>query len=90
MERPRRFPSRRATIIGLPLLALAIAGGFMQSTPGGVWLAGMVSRAASSPGMALSIGAIEHPLSSTVVARDIALADGKKVTELPGVAALRR
>ena len=79
MERPRRFPSRRATIIGLPLLALAIAGGFMQSAPGGVWLAGMVSRAASSPDMALSIGAIEHPLSSTVVARDIALADGKGV-----------
>ena len=56
MERPRRFPSRRATIIGLPLLALAIAGGFMQSAPGGVWLAGMVSRAASSPDMALNLG----------------------------------
>ena len=79
MERPRRFFTRRAAILALPALALAIAGGFVQSAPGGVWLAGVASRAASSPDMALSIGAIEHPLSSNIVARDITLADGKGI-----------
>ncbi len=74
---PRGLPWNR--IFAGVGLGLVVSGGvavnYLHSADGAHALAGYISRAASSPGMKVEIGAIEAMLSSNPVMRDIALVD---------------
>lgn len=59
---------------------LVVALGLLANTgAGGRMIAGYVSRSASSPGSALVIRALENPVSSAPVLRDVSIADAKGV-----------
>ena len=73
--RPKRRGRKLAMAAAVPALGLAVAGAWLQTGAGGEFLARTASNAASGPGMAVSIGAIEHPLSPRVVARDVSVSD---------------
>ncbi|MCB1542189.1 MAG: translocation/assembly module TamB domain-containing protein [Rhodoblastus sp.] len=52
---------------------------FANTGAGGAMIAAYVSRAASSPGSVVSIGALDNPVSSAPVVRDISIADANGV-----------
>ncbi len=74
-----RWRSRLVLGAGSALLAIVVAGAWLQSEAGGRVLAGFAARATSSPDMKIEIGAIEHPLSSNPAIHDVAIADPKGV-----------
>ncbi len=73
--RPKGRGRKLAMAAAVPALGLAVAGAWLQTGAGGEFLARAASNAASGPGMAVAIGAIEHPLSPRVVARDVSVSD---------------
>lgn len=70
----RRLPRLALGAIALLTLA-AVVGARWQLREGRSFLADFVSRAASSPGMKIEIGAFDGPLSSQPTLRDISIAD---------------
>ncbi|MBY6239666.1 translocation/assembly module TamB domain-containing protein [Methylosinus sp. Sm6] len=78
VRRPRRF--LRIFLGALVLLGLAtVVGARWNMREGRSFLADLVSRAASSPGMKIEIGAFEDPLSARPLLRDVSIADAEGV-----------
>ncbi|WP_036285087.1 translocation/assembly module TamB domain-containing protein [Methylocystis sp. ATCC 49242] len=71
--------SRSRLVAGLAALlivgAIGAAVTFLNSDRGGTTLAGMISRAVSSPDMTVEIGGVDGVASSSPTARDVTLSD---------------
>ncbi|ATQ70076.1 MULTISPECIES: translocation/assembly module TamB domain-containing protein [Methylosinus] len=80
-----RAPTKRPRFLRIFLGALvllglaAVVGARWNIREGRSFLADAISRAASSPGMKIEIGAFEDPLSARPLLRDISIADDKGV-----------
>jgi len=65
-------------LAGLSLLVVGLV--FLANTSaGGAMIAAYVSRAASSPGSAVTVGGLDNPVSGAPVVRDVSIADAKGV-----------
>ena len=77
--------TRARTLAALGLLVLVVLAGMLLAPTRphaqedqGV-LAGFISRTLSSPGSTVTIGAVEGPLSSDAMIRNVTIADGQGV-----------